>query len=234
MYASNLVKSISEKDIKIGEEYLQSKLLELQILFNLLALLVILVSGKILTFVQHYMSISYAQVRDFPKVRWEVQRYLMIMRGFPKGQVTLERPLLSNHLHGSLLNQVQRYYACSDVCIIEVEHFAGRLKLVRHERMHLSQDKRVGSCLFAMVCSSIQLKVFQQIQHKIRFVSIANIVYCMRTENIESVMCNGQWIMKDHKIMNINEEEVISSAGKRANDLLARAGINLPKRMDYV
>ncbi|GJN35005.1 hypothetical protein PR202_gb23726 [Eleusine coracana subsp. coracana] len=35
--------------------------------------------------------------------------------------------------------------------------------------------------------------------------SIANIVYCMRTENIESVMCNGQWIMKDHKIMNVNE-----------------------------
>jgi hypothetical protein len=35
--------------------------------------------------------------------------------------------------------------------------------------------------------------------------SIANIVYCMRTENIESVMCNGRWIMKDHKIMNLNE-----------------------------
>lgn len=35
--------------------------------------------------------------------------------------------------------------------------------------------------------------------------SIANIVYCMRSENIESVMCNGQWIMKDQKIMNVNE-----------------------------
>ncbi|TVU50345.1 hypothetical protein EJB05_01714 [Eragrostis curvula] len=63
---------------------------------------------------------------------------------------------------------------------------------------------------------------------------IANIVYCMRTENIESVICNGQWIMKDHKIMNLNEEEVISSAVKRATDLLARAGINLPNRMNYV
>uniref|UniRef100_M8AU62 5-methylthioadenosine/S-adenosylhomocysteine deaminase n=1 Tax=Aegilops tauschii TaxID=37682 RepID=M8AU62_AEGTA len=38
--------------------------------------------------------------------------------------------------------------------------------------------------------------------------SIANIVYCMRSENIESVMCNGQWIMKDQKIMNVNEEEM--------------------------
>ncbi|RLN01084.1 uncharacterized protein C2845_PM06G28560 [Panicum miliaceum] len=42
--------------------------------------------------------------------------------------------------------------------------------------------------------------------------SIANIVYCMRTENIESVMCNGRWIMKDHKIMNLNEEEMTTSA----------------------
>ncbi|VAI14076.1 unnamed protein product [Triticum turgidum subsp. durum] len=64
--------------------------------------------------------------------------------------------------------------------------------------------------------------------------SIANIVYCMRSENIESVMCNGQWIMKDQKIMNVNEEEVISSAVKRATALLARAGINLPERMNYL
>ncbi|VAI28401.1 unnamed protein product [Triticum turgidum subsp. durum] len=39
---------------------------------------------------------------------------------------------------------------------------------------------------------------------------IANTVYCMRSENIESVMCNGQWIMKDQKIMNVNEEEFFS------------------------
>ena len=45
---------------------------------------------------------------------------------------------------------------------------------------------------------------------------IANIVYCMRTENIESVMCNGRWIMREKKIVNLNEEEVIASAGKRA------------------
>ncbi|KAF7063949.1 hypothetical protein CFC21_070406 [Triticum aestivum] len=63
---------------------------------------------------------------------------------------------------------------------------------------------------------------------------IANTVYCMRSENIESVMCNGQWIMKDQKIMNVNEEEVISSAVKRATALLVRAGINLPERMNYL
>jgi len=33
---------------------------------------------------------------------------------------------------------------------------------------------------------------------------ISSLVYCMRTENVVSVMCNGQWIMKDKKILNIN------------------------------
>ncbi|OAY67008.1 uncharacterized protein LOC109723499 [Ananas comosus] len=63
---------------------------------------------------------------------------------------------------------------------------------------------------------------------------ISSLVYCMRTENIESVMCNGKWIMKDQKILNINEEEVIPLAVKAAGDLLKRAGISLPKRMNYV
>lgn len=34
---------------------------------------------------------------------------------------------------------------------------------------------------------------------------IANIVYCMRTENIESVMCNGCWLMQNHKILTVDE-----------------------------
>lgn len=35
--------------------------------------------------------------------------------------------------------------------------------------------------------------------------SISSLVYSMRSENIVSVMCNGQWIMKDGKILNVNE-----------------------------
>lgn len=42
-------------------------------------------------------------------------------------------------------------------------------------------------CIFVLLCS------------------VSNLVYCMRTENIESVMCNGNWIMKDRKIVNVNE-----------------------------
>lgn len=35
--------------------------------------------------------------------------------------------------------------------------------------------------------------------------SISSLVYCMRTENVVSVMCNGEWIMKDKKILNVDE-----------------------------
>ncbi|THU50490.1 hypothetical protein C4D60_Mb06t20770 [Musa balbisiana] len=70
--------------------------------------------------------------------------------------------------------------------------------------------------------------------HPSSLLSISSLVYCMRTENIDSVMCNGQWIMKDHKILNVNEEEVTSLAMQASDDLLRRAGIYLPKRMNYL
>ncbi|KAF3334467.1 5-methylthioadenosine/S-adenosylhomocysteine deaminase [Carex littledalei] len=63
---------------------------------------------------------------------------------------------------------------------------------------------------------------------------ISNLVYCMRTENIELVMCNGKWIMKDHKIVNVNEEEIVQLAMKQASKLVERASINLPNRMKFV
>ncbi|GER37018.1 5-methylthioadenosine/S-adenosylhomocysteinedeaminase [Striga asiatica] len=53
---------------------------------------------------------------------------------------------------------------------------------------------------------------------------ISNLVYCMRTENITSVMCNGCWIMK----------EVIAMAQKASNELLKRAGIQIPSRMNFL
>ncbi|KAG0455164.1 hypothetical protein HPP92_024456 [Vanilla planifolia] len=57
---------------------------------------------------------------------------------------------------------------------------------------------------------------------------ISSLVYSMRTENIESVMCNGHWILKDKKIVNVNEEEVLSLAVKASSNLLKRAAISLP------
>lgn len=63
---------------------------------------------------------------------------------------------------------------------------------------------------------------------------ISSLVYCMRSENIVSVMCNGQWIMKDKKIVNVDEEEVISIAKQASSELLKRAGITIPNRMNFL
>ncbi|KAF7838955.1 5-methylthioadenosine/S-adenosylhomocysteine deaminase [Senna tora] len=63
---------------------------------------------------------------------------------------------------------------------------------------------------------------------------ISSLVYCMRTENVVSVMCNGKWIMKDKKIQTVDEEEVISKAKQASVDLLKRAGIRLPSKMNFI
>ncbi|KAJ0988784.1 hypothetical protein J5N97_007140 [Dioscorea zingiberensis] len=63
---------------------------------------------------------------------------------------------------------------------------------------------------------------------------ISSLVYCMRTENIESVMCNGKWIMKDRKIMTLDEGEVISLVTQASSNLLKRAGIKLPNKMNFL
>ncbi|MFS7992559.1 putative hydrolase [Helianthus anomalus] len=63
---------------------------------------------------------------------------------------------------------------------------------------------------------------------------ISSLVYCLRTENIVSVMCNGRWIMKNQKIMNVDEAEIISMAKYASAQLLNRAGIQIPNRMNLI
>ncbi|EYU37407.1 hypothetical protein ABFS82_11G075800 [Erythranthe guttata] len=63
---------------------------------------------------------------------------------------------------------------------------------------------------------------------------ISSLVYCMRSENITSLMCNGRWVMVDKKILILNEEEVIAKAQKVSGDLLKRAGIQIPTRMNFL
>lgn len=63
---------------------------------------------------------------------------------------------------------------------------------------------------------------------------ISSLVYCLRTENIVSVMCNGCWIMKNYKIMNVDEAEIISMAKHASGQLLKKAGIQIPNRMNFV
>uniref|UniRef100_A0A0C9S3D7 TSA: Wollemia nobilis Ref_Wollemi_Transcript_29542_1654 transcribed RNA sequence n=1 Tax=Wollemia nobilis TaxID=56998 RepID=A0A0C9S3D7_9CONI len=63
---------------------------------------------------------------------------------------------------------------------------------------------------------------------------VSNLVYCMRTENVDSLMCNGQWIMRNHKILTVNEEEILSKSRKAASELLSKANIEIPKRMNIL
>ncbi|XP_038704137.1 5-methylthioadenosine/S-adenosylhomocysteine deaminase-like [Tripterygium wilfordii] len=63
---------------------------------------------------------------------------------------------------------------------------------------------------------------------------ISSLVYCLRTENVVSVMCNGHWIMKDKKILTVDEEEVISIAKQASRELLERAGVQIPNRMNVL
>ncbi|KAF9688997.1 hypothetical protein SADUNF_Sadunf01G0046000 [Salix dunnii] len=61
---------------------------------------------------------------------------------------------------------------------------------------------------------------------------ISSLVYSMRTENVVSVMCNGKWIMKDKKILNVNEGEVMLAAKEASGKILKRASISIPIRMN--
>lgn len=59
---------------------------------------------------------------------------------------------------------------------------------------------------------------------------IANMVTSMRSHNVESVMVNGRWLMREGKILTVNEAEVLEEAKARAAAIARRAGIHLPDR----
>ncbi len=63
---------------------------------------------------------------------------------------------------------------------------------------------------------------------------IANMVYAMHSSNVESSMCDGRWLMRDHKVLTVNEEEILENAQFRAASLVKKAGIVLPDRFPVV
>ena len=58
---------------------------------------------------------------------------------------------------------------------------------------------------------------------------ISNLVTAMKTENVESVMVDGRWLMREGKILTVDEEEVYREVKERAAAIRKRAGIRLPK-----
>ncbi|KAL5710495.1 hypothetical protein ACHQM5_021050 [Ranunculus cassubicifolius] len=64
--------------------------------------------------------------------------------------------------------------------------------------------------------------------------SIGALVYSMRSENIESVMCDGKWLMKDRKLLTVDEKKVLQLGRKTGLEILKRANISIPQRMNFV
>ncbi len=63
---------------------------------------------------------------------------------------------------------------------------------------------------------------------------VANMVTAMHEHNVESVMCDGRWLMRDRLLLTVNEGEVIREAKHRAAAIVQRAGIHLPNRFNVV
>jgi len=63
---------------------------------------------------------------------------------------------------------------------------------------------------------------------------VSNMVYAMHSDQIEDVMCDGRWLLRQRKILTVNEEEVIHEARRLSTGILQRSGIRLPQRFPLV
>ena len=54
---------------------------------------------------------------------------------------------------------------------------------------------------------------------------IAALVTAMHSANIQSTMCDGKWLMRDRKILTLDEEVILKEACERAKAIYKRAGI---------
>ena len=60
--------------------------------------------------------------------------------------------------------------------------------------------------------------------------AVANLVSSMRAENVQSVMVDGRWLMRERVLLTVDEQAIIREASERAAALARRAGITLPQR----
>lgn len=57
---------------------------------------------------------------------------------------------------------------------------------------------------------------------------IGNIVYAMSSQNIESTMCNGKWLMKEREVLVVDEIKLLADVKAQAAKIKEKAGINIP------
>ena len=63
---------------------------------------------------------------------------------------------------------------------------------------------------------------------------VANFVNAMREHNVESVMADGRWLMRERKLLTIDEPAVIAAAIEAGEAIRRRASIKLPQRFPTV
>ncbi len=59
---------------------------------------------------------------------------------------------------------------------------------------------------------------------------IANLVFCLKTENVEHTMCDGRWLMRDRRIGHVDVPALLRAVGEHASQVRGRSGIELPAR----
>ena len=64
--------------------------------------------------------------------------------------------------------------------------------------------------------------------------TVANLVTSMHSDNVESTMCDGKWLMRERKLLTIDEDALYAEAQSRADAIRSRAGIVLPDRFPTV
>ncbi|WP_297598025.1 amidohydrolase [uncultured Cetobacterium sp.] len=63
---------------------------------------------------------------------------------------------------------------------------------------------------------------------------VANIVYTMSSENVESTICDGKWLMKERTLLVIDEQDLLEKVKEKSIEIKERANINLPNRFPIV
>ena len=63
---------------------------------------------------------------------------------------------------------------------------------------------------------------------------IAALVTAMHSANITCTMCDGKWLMRDRKVLTLDEDLILKAAREHASAIYRRAGIELPDRFPVV
>lgn len=63
---------------------------------------------------------------------------------------------------------------------------------------------------------------------------VSNLVYALNSSQVESSMINGQWVMKNRQLLNIDEKALIKSIKEKSRAVVKRAGIEIPKRFPMI